>query len=319
MNLETENKNKSRGLTRFICQELLYEFVTGRLDPERQKEVDTFLTGDRESQREFERLKRGLRYASQCSRTQVSDELRESLDGFEPHWKKVLSGWTLWSSRRGWKALPYVFLVSALVLSFVVFKPWRYLAQTDVMLAEQMKAEPERAAPTGDVVVQPATPVTPLIEKKDDSVEPPAFKQKNIPDVAAATAVEVGSPVKADEGTGEIEVAPVLAPEKRSSLRGTLEIEEFDSTWPLIRDKISELEGVATKNTQLGRSRKPDEALFDFTLPESKQGELEEFLNTFGPVRFSKDRRSQVMPEGQIRIILTVKDGTTHEGPAETP
>lgn len=70
---------------------------------------------------------------------------------------------------------------------------------------------------------------------------------------------------------------------------------------------------------ELGWLRRKDEAYFHFSLPESNRAELELFLNTFGTVQFSDEHHPRVMPKGQIRIILTVKDGSTDEGPSETP
>lgn len=102
--------------------------------------------------------------------------------------------------------------------------------------------------------------------------------------------------------------------------RAEINVNDFMNSWPSIRDKIVALGGKVAGNVELGWLRRPNEAYFHFSLPESNLNELEIFLGTFSPVRFSKERHPRVMPEGQIRIIMTVKDGMTHhEAPPEAP
>ena len=101
--------------------------------------------------------------------------------------------------------------------------------------------------------------------------------------------------------------------------RADITVNDFHNSWPAIRDKIEALGGKVAGNVELGWLRKPDESYFHFALPESNQKELEVFLSTFGPVRFSKERHPRIMPEKQIRIILTVKDGMANEGAAGSP
>jgi hypothetical protein len=45
------SETESTKLTRFLCQELLYEHVTGKLDPRRSQEVVEYLKGCHDSQR----------------------------------------------------------------------------------------------------------------------------------------------------------------------------------------------------------------------------------------------------------------------------
>ncbi|NJL25207.1 MAG: hypothetical protein HC902_08530 [Calothrix sp. SM1_5_4] len=114
MNLNSGDKNKK--LTRFLCQELLYEYISGTLESARAKDVEAYLADCWESQRELEKLTRGLDYAREVSAIQVSADLRQALLHFEPTWKKRLRDFSLWSSQRGWKTLPYVFILAAIGL-----------------------------------------------------------------------------------------------------------------------------------------------------------------------------------------------------------
>ncbi|MNL61807.1 hypothetical protein D3C87_1857750 [compost metagenome] len=49
---------------------------------------------------------------------------------------------------------------------------------------------------------------------------------------------------------------------------------------------------------------------FHFTLPEAKYAELEAFLATYGKARIGKEKHPRVMPDGIIRLILTVDEAS---------
>ena len=312
VSLNPEHEPKHKRLTRFICQELLYEFVAGHLDAERQKAVDNYLSGCRDSQREYERLKRGLAYTLHASRMQVSKPLREALLSFEPQWKKTLRQWTLWSSQRWWKVLPYLFITLALLFGALALKPWRAARHNELVLVEQLKTEPDIVSPPADVKVQ-AEGVKPLIPETSPAPAPSPLAQIPAEKVEATSAAPAPVPREDTESVKGL---------RGSLTRGDLETTDFDNAWPSIRDKIIALGGTVAGNVELGWRRRSDEAYFHFSLPESNQQELELFLKTFGRVRFSTERHPRVMPEGQIRIILTVKDGggaNDGQGEAETP
>lgn len=406
-------------MTKFLCQELLYEYATGGLDNNRVRDMEEFLPTCRDSQRELENLKKGMSYAYAVNSIQVSPSLTAGLEGFEPAWKKRLQAWTLWSFQRGWRMLPYTFLIVATGMGIYVTKPWQKEARRDLILAEQDHREvshPEgqlsspQVAKATNLAAVPAQPspvvhnsVMPVESKAEREIPPPpppveataptvSAPAEPEPSVAAqplpalpvsaipattpvvhfAYTTPVNSlvalpsaippllkapskvppplpePVTVAEAITEVEPVHDLSNEfslkepgkrkaeeasdddqkkdlgpgsgKGSILRGAIEVEAFDSAWPAIRDKIITLGGKAAGNVELGWLRRPDESYFHFTLPESNRSELETFLKTFGPVRISRERHPRVMPEGQIRIILTVKDGGPHEDDeAEAP
>jgi hypothetical protein len=274
----------------------------------------------------------------------MSPALREALLNFEPHWQKQLRVWTMWSSQRGWKALPYIVLALTMVSGLAVFKPWKKTDQPDVTLAEQLKVEPDMIAPpTGDQPVpapqpEPAlaapvvaanpqpSPVTPAPQTAPTPPVPtpvvtaPVVAAAHEPSVPpAARAAPTTAAGKMAEASADDRAAATPGPSRGFLMRGELDVSDFANTWPMIREKIVALGGKVAGNVELGWLRRPDQSYFHFTLPESNFSELELFLGTFGPVRFSKEKHPRVMPEGQIRIILTVKDSITDESPPETP
>lgn len=324
-------------LTRFLCQELLYEFVTHRLDSRREQEINDFLPTCRETTRELDNLNKGLRYAQVAAQVKISPRLKEALENFEPHWKKQLRAWTMWSSQRGWKMLPYVFVVVAIGLGVMVTKPWVKTLSEDVMLAEQLKKEPDMVPPPKEpakeepaapvvttapvaAVVPQVTPQPPAPVKPSPVVAPtlPPLPKPSPVVVATAPTIPETSAVSDPEASKPSSEAEQMG--RGFLYRSEIEVSDFHNSWPAIRDKVVALGGKVAGNVELGWLRKTTESYFHFTLPESNYPELELFLGTFSPVRFSKDRHPRVMPEGQIRIILTVKDGmTANEGSSETP
>lgn len=189
----------NRKLTRFFCQELLYEFMSGNLDMEKQKSMDDYLTGCRESQRELERLNRGLQYSSVASRLGVSQELREALLNFEPQWKRTWLAWTHWTSRRGWRALPYIFLLLTLGLSLFLLKPWRPRLNRDLVLFEQIKSDGQVSHPSIPLSVEilsgtpPAVPAVKieLPEEPPGPLQVPRQSEETVPASEPNSAPEI--------------------------------------------------------------------------------------------------------------------------------
>ncbi|MGZ3723426.1 MAG: anti-sigma factor family protein, partial [Bdellovibrionales bacterium] len=348
MNLEPHEKRKD--LTRFICQELLYEFVLGKLDTERQKAMDEYLTTCRDSQHELERLRRGFVFSSQMAKTEVSPELHQALMGFEPVWMRRLAAWTAWWSRRGWKLLPYFVITGIIVLGLAVAKPWQLFTQRDVVLVETAKQEATTASPPADSKVQnntvtPLKPdaakeaavaakaiVPPVIPAVIPAVKPKAAEKPKIAEeeAEASAVTPIPSPMMvpapapavvpmaAENPEATADDTPALdAPAAKSEhkwlLRGKMEVKDFDVAAAAIREKITFLDGKVIGTVALGSQRKKGEAYFHFSLPESKQDEFETYLKNFGPVRFGKEADKRGMPEGENHIILTVKDGSPHE------
>lgn len=340
--LEPQPEEKHKAVTRFICQELLYEFVLGRLDPERQKAMDLYLSSDRDSQHELERLRRGFVFASQMSKSQMSGALRAALLGFEPVWKRRLTQWTTWFSRRGWKLLPYLVLAGILVLGVAVIKPWTYFTQHEVILVEDDKAPGTPAALPADVaakvqttnkdtpLVPPVTPQPAVKKAERPSLETPPENEISLPSplplpTPIVKAVDLSASVEPTAATTATAESPEKTPKSVEhfwSYRGRLELGgDYEIAVAAIREKINSLEGQVVGTIGLGVQRKQGEAYFNFSLPESKQQDFEDFLKNFSRVQFRKHSDKQGMPEGQNHIILTVKDVSPHEdGKApETP
>ena len=301
--------------------------MTGELDPDKQMAVDDHISGCHESQRELEKLKGGVNYCQLAKTTTVSAEMHEALMNFEPQWKKRFREWSVWSSQRGWRALPYVFLVMSLGLGVFIVKPWSREGYREVVLVDQPRKEVEvpppnspelmalagqvanpKPAPASEKLEEPAPTIVVETETKNPSAQPKSDEK--------IVAVNNTKPVT----TSIDEEGKIHKHDPKGFIwRGEIKVRDFGNTWPVVREKITALGGHAAGSVELGWLRKPNQSYFHFILPEANQPELEMFLSTFGQVRFSKERHPRVMPEGEVRIILTVKDGATNEPTAEAP
>lgn len=301
MNLEISGKHMK--VTRFICHELLYELLTGRLDPEKRAEMEAFISSDKESQRELERLDRGMTYAEEMRKVRVSQDLHDALMDFEPHWKRVLWTWTMASTQRGWKVLPYFFIAGALILGLIVTKPWR-ASRSEVVLVEQPKKDvmmaPDGAAPAKSPEIATPTRPTPMGPALS-ATEVPAAVPTQFVDLTPKSAPSLTTTAASANEDPEPEPAGWV-------YRAQMEVGNFTDTWNAVRDQIDEMDGKPATDAELATLAKPDEAVFNFSLPESKKEDLTNYLKTFGPVRFHKVHDPRVMPDGEIRIILTIKD-----------
>jgi hypothetical protein len=338
LNPEAENKNKR--MTRFICFELMYEFVSGKLDSRRAQEMKDYIKEDREAQRELERLARAFDYCERSHDIRLGENLHEALLRFEPGWQKYLREISMWSSQRGWRLLPYIFIALTMSVGVVIWKPWKAADRSDIILAEQLRVEPDMlppppslpAATSAPVVVtqaapvvpsaspgtvpQPATTPVPAATAPATPAPPPTALQPLAPPATVVTQAQTVEPSAEDAADRKLD-APSVG--RGELTRGEIEVSDFQNSWPAIKDKIIALGGKAAGSVELGWLKRPDQSYFHMSLPESNFSELELFLATFGPVRFSKERHPRVMPDAQIRIILTVKDAATYESSSETP
>lgn len=71
------SKKGQRKVSSFVGQELLYDYMTGQLDEERQKAVQDFIRLNKEAQMDMQKIQNGLSYAEKISQTKVSEALIE--------------------------------------------------------------------------------------------------------------------------------------------------------------------------------------------------------------------------------------------------
>lgn len=122
-------KRKKRQLSPFLCQEMLYDYVTGELDSDRHQAVTIFLQGCKDSREQLEVLEEGLAYCEQLAKTGVSQPLLLSLKEVKPMWQQVghRLSWRHWPDFAKWGV--EAFVISALVAIVIIQTPWSTLRE----------------------------------------------------------------------------------------------------------------------------------------------------------------------------------------------
>ena len=64
-----------RKMSTFLCQEMMYDYVLGRLDQERRKDLEKYLETDPVAQRSFRAIQSGLQYCHSLQEVSVDEQL----------------------------------------------------------------------------------------------------------------------------------------------------------------------------------------------------------------------------------------------------
>ena len=296
---------KSRKLTRFMCQELLYDYVNGSLDQGRREAVEQYIPTCKDTMRELERLRRGVDYSRALALIVIPPKIMGSLKTYEPHWQVLLRKATLWSAERGWKFVAPAILLATFTSAIFVWAPWidhsfNELARIEISQDSRTDLEDSTVPPqaTAAVAATPALNPSPTPVASPETLSEAANQQVTTPENSELTT----KPGKPERNFGSV-------------YRAKFELKDLQNQAETIRQKLIEM----------GAELRPKgDEIFDFTLPESKLEELKTYLTTLGPVRLTKDKRPLEMPAGKIRIILLVKaiptkDVISNEGAAENP
>jgi hypothetical protein len=91
-------------------------------------------------------------------------------------------------------------------------------------------------------------------------------------------------------------------------LRGEISITNVPAVTPKLVEKILEMGGRKAGQVELGWSKNGDSSYFHFTMPESRYEELKALLAEYGTLKIKKEKHERIMPEGILRLIITVDE-----------
>ncbi len=330
-------KNKSREMSDFVANHLLFEYARNTLDPERKKAVESALESTPELQNEFIKLINGIQYCEKLSETLINDaaikqiELQSSQVNFivnRLRWHQWPLGFR-WLVEAGVVALLLVVVLNILPLNRIIHLNDGNDSQTVVAevdrkkkpnFAEAPEANVERPEFSDEEVKQPTTVAAkdPVSAGKPTNTAPPVVPPKPV----AATTPTVPTPAPKQATT--VAATTPAVPEKTSSksgawiYRGQFLVTNAEAVSPKIKDKIKELGGQKAGEVEIGWLKTPNVYYFHFTVPEAKLGELEALLKDYSTGKLVKEAHPRVMPDGIIRLLFTVEEKAA-EVKAETP
>ena|GEM_PF-2909213 len=158
-------------MTRFFCQELLFDYITGELTPERRAEVDAFLKTDDVCREDLARIKKAIGYCDQLAQIQTPEEWVARWQNLPPALAKRISNWEHRIVAKLWMALPYTVSVTVVVLGVGIFKPWRTLYRKDVVMWSASQGPAQSKATV--TAIEPPSPM-PVTEVAANPVPSPS-------------------------------------------------------------------------------------------------------------------------------------------------
>jgi hypothetical protein len=305
-----------RKLTPFVGQELLYDYLCHKLDPERMRAIEDLVTRSRETQDEIHTLTKALNYVEQLRETTVSQSLIENIKAPTSYFQGLLQKVRFGEWPVGIKLGIEVLIVATLVFSSIIVIPWhrinnfKWESSGEVTLAEiqndlqkpasnETELTPKEAVTFQDEGTVAAKPTPPTAQAEPTPAQV----------VAAVAATSTAPVLPAMDPKTEAQSA---AGSKNSSsqgylYRGTISVTNLTATSEKFVERIGDLGGRKAGEVDLGW-KKGDGTYFHFTIPEARYETLIGYLNEYGKLQIQKEKHERIMPDGIIRLIISVSE-----------
>ncbi|WP_413559387.1 zf-HC2 domain-containing protein [Bdellovibrio sp. HCB209] len=312
----------------FIGHELLYDYLSGMLDEERKAAVEDHVKFSRDAQLDLNKIQNGEVYAKELAGTIVSQPIIEQINTPSTYLTVLMqkSNFDRWPQGLKWGLEALV--VVAVIVTLLTVAPWQKALQIsmsgnskEVVLAEVTKAEKAAQVedkpqfvdeepktdkplqtptpiPTADVKATPTTTTTVAAKPSPTPAQSPSPTPSAPAKVAAATAAKP----EVDEDDTESAASGGFL------YRGEIAVTNLSVVGPKITEKIKELGGRKAGAVELGWQKSPNSTYYHFTLPQAKYQDLTTFLGTYGKVQVNKEKHPRIMPDGIIRLIITVDE-----------
>jgi hypothetical protein len=302
-NENTRLPRRPRQISHFLAQEMLYDYMQGRLEPDRKAAIENYLTEHSDLREELDSMRHAEEYAANLGKTRIAPKSLEQLREVRPVKELLINRlrWDNWPDFARWSTEALGVSVVVAVIALIV--PWQKLdlswlrREAQVTLA---KIEDNKSI----------LPAIPKPEEKKAAVAKPVEKPVTKP---------VDEDVRAKVESNQQKVITM----KGLLYRIIMTSERAEAVSSDIVTKLSTMGAEKAGQVELGwRKKNPDGNYFHFSLPETGYNELIKTLGEYGPVRIYKNPHERVMPEGQIRIILWIEDrapvsSTTQEASPE--
>lgn len=324
------SRKGERKISKFIAQGLLFDYVEGKLDPERKKSVEEAIKDSAPLQNEVLRLREGLKNTESLAMASVSTELLRKVTISSSYFYSLRENLNIdkWSPALKLGIEGSVIALGIAVMAIII--PWNSildinLGPNQVVLSEITKntekhETQEPATGQKESLTYPddqnlqkntdknasvtTTTLQQVVVNTQAPVEGPKEMAKVVPPAPQkpAPVAEASKPVAVQE-----RLSTPGSSEKRMGFlyRGTIYVTNLKATTPKLVEKVQELGGRKAGQVELGWF-KGDSSYFHFTMPDGKYSELESFFGTYGTLNIQRESHERVMPEGIRRIIITV-------------
>ncbi len=303
------SKFGKREVSKFMGHEMIYDLITHSLDPDRTKAVEGFVASSKDAQQDMMKMLNGMQYAERLSETVVSEAILGQISEPSTYLAVLLkkTKFQHWPTSIKW-ALEALVVVSVMIMISLVI-PWDRVAKFQLFpeRKETILAEIEKTQQVGDPAKLKSIELSEPAEFADEEKKENQSRQKATVIVATPPLATVP---KQEPVEKSVEAETTLAKKigEGAIYRGKVDVTNLDTVGPKIAEKVIELGGRKAGEVELGWQKTPGQAYFHFTLPEAKYEELLQFLGTYGPPKIKKEKHPRVMPEGIVRLIVTIDE-----------
>lgn len=303
------SKKGKREISPFIGHELLYDYLSGSLDKERRAVVEDHVKFSRDAQLDLAKIQNGQSYAEKLADTVVSQPIIAQISAPSSYLSVLMqkSNFDKWPQGLKWGLEALVVVVA--IVTLLTVTPWQKVMQLGVGTGskEVVLAEVSKSSETAPVIEEKPEFVDEGVNKepaKEPVAETVAAKTAEAPKAAPAAATPVAAKKEEKQTT---ETSPTVA-SGGFLYRGEIAVTNIDVIGPKISDKIAELGGRKAGSVELGWKKTPNSMYYHFTIPEAKYQDLLTFLGTYGKPKVGKEKHPRVMPDGIVRMIITVDE-----------
>lgn len=325
-------------MTNFLCREMMYDYLTGRLDELRFQAMQEYIEKNKSMQVLESEVRSTLQHIESYGEIPVVDSILLALsDDLQPFFKR----WSLPKfslPQLGWKPVFFffsVFFLAGLIVGLFPKSLKEPFQSTDVRLLES-NIELVDISAVFSSAAKENIPITNKVFEHDRTLWPskllifPAWPEITIlsehsassalPDDRREIASEGGliseeealvQKASEDEASAEFQVDsssdPVETPLPEPQgvvTRLFMSHSSPETIGESIRDKIHALGGARAGEVELGWRAWQ---YYHFALPEDQTESFLSFLDQFGIIRISRDPHPRVMPEGESRFILLIE------------
>ncbi|WP_413943798.1 zf-HC2 domain-containing protein [Bdellovibrio sp. HCB-162] len=312
------SKKGKREISPFIGHELLYDYLSGSLDKERRAAVEDHVKFSRDAQLDLTKIQNGQTYAERLADTVVSQPIIAQISAPSSYLSVLMqkSNFDKWPQGLKWGLEALVVVVA--IVTLLTVTPWQKVMQLgvgtgskEVVLAEVSKNTSSETPPVveekPEFIDEGVSKETPKEHGKEAAKETAVAKtEAPKPSPTATTAATTASVPKKEEKPAA-ETAPAAA-SGGFLYRGEIAVTNIDVIGPKITEKINELGGRKAGSVELGWKKTPGSMYYHFTIPEAKYQDLLTFLGTYGKPKIGKEKHPRVMPDGIVRMIITVDE-----------
>ncbi|WP_415061250.1 hypothetical protein [Bdellovibrio sp.] len=302
------SKKGKREISPFIGHELLYDYLSGSLDKERRVVIEDHVKFSRDAQLDLTKIQNGQSYAERLGDTIVSQPIIAQISTTSSYISVLMqkSNFDKWPQGLKWGLEALVVVLGIVILLSVT--PWQKVMQLgigsgskEVVLAEVSKTG-TTATTSADAEDKPE-----FVDEgvKEATKEPVAAK---VPEKTPAPEKTVAAAVVAKNEKPTTEPPSVTAVSGGFLYRGEIAVTNIEVVGPKITEKINELGGRKAGSVELGWKKTANSMYYHFTIPEAKYQDLMGFLATYGKPKISKEKHPRVMPDGIVRMIVTVDE-----------